>query len=60
VANCELWLIETKSGIRTPLKFDFYFRFPISLTIEYKVSFAKFYLWMGFGADLLKNVVNRA
>ena len=28
--------------------------FPISFTIEYKVGIAEFYLYMGFGADLLK------
>ena len=36
------------------------FLFPVSLTIEYKVSIAEFYLYMGFGADLLKNVVTKA
>jgi len=34
--------------------------FPVSFTIEYKVGIAQFYLYMGFGADLLKNVVTRA
>jgi len=29
----------------------------VSFTIEYKVGIAEFYLYMGFGADLLKNVV---
>jgi len=28
--------------------------------IEYKVSIAEFYLYMGSGADLLKNVVTTA
>ena len=34
----------------------------VSLTIEYKVGIAEFYLYMGFGggADLLKNVVSIA
>ena len=36
------------------------FLFPVSLTIEYKVGIGEFYLHMGFGADLLKNVVTRA
>jgi len=38
---------------------DFYFRFH-SPFIEYKVGIAEFNLCMGFGADLLKNVVTRA
>jgi len=33
---------------------------PVSFTVEYKVSIAEFYLCVGFGADLLKNVVTRA
>ena len=33
------------------------FLFPLSFTIEYQVGIAKFCLYMGFGADLLKNVV---
>jgi len=36
------------------------FLFPVSFTIEYKVGIAEFYLYMGFAADLLKNVVTRA
>jgi len=36
------------------------FLFPVSFTIEHKVGIAEFYLYMGFGADLLKNVVTRA
>jgi len=36
------------------------FLFPVSFTIEYKVSIAEFYLYMGFGVDLLKNVMTRA
>jgi len=36
------------------------FLFPVSFTIEYKVRITEFYLFMGFGADLLKNVVSRA
>jgi len=36
------------------------FLFPVSFTIEYEVGIAEFYLCMGFGADLLKNVVTRA
>jgi len=31
-----------------------------SFTIEFKVGIAEFYLYMGFGAALLKNVVTRA
>jgi len=34
--------------------------FPVAFTIEYKVGIAEFYLCMGIGADLLKNVVTRA
>jgi len=30
------------------------FLFLVSFTIEYKVSIVEFYLYMGFGADLLK------
>ena len=37
-----------------------WFLFPVSFTIEYKVGIAEFYLYMGFAADLLKNVVTRA
>jgi len=36
------------------------FLFPVSFTIEYKVCIAEFYLYMGFGADLLNNAVTRA
>jgi len=36
------------------------FLFPVSFTIEHKVDIAEFYLHMGFGAHLLKNVVTRA
>jgi len=36
------------------------FLFPVSFTIEYKLGIAEFYLFMGFDADLLKNVVSRA
>jgi len=36
------------------------FLFPVSFTTEYKVGIAEFYLYMGFGADLLKNVVTTA
>jgi len=36
------------------------FLFPISFTIKYKVGIAEFYLYMGFGADLLKSVVTIA
>jgi len=36
------------------------FLFPVSFTTEYKVGIVEFYLYMGFGADLLKNVVTRA
>jgi len=34
--------------------------FPLSFTIEYKVGIAEFYLYVRFGADLLKNVVTTA
>ena len=36
------------------------FLFPVSFTTEYKVAIAELYLHMGFGADLLKNVVTTA
>ena len=36
------------------------FLFPVSFTIEHKVGIAEFYVYVGFGADLLKNVVTRA
>jgi len=36
------------------------FLFPVSFTTEYNVGIAEFYLYMGFGADLLKNVVTTA
>ena len=36
------------------------FLFLVSVTIEYKVSIAEFYLYVRFCADLLKNVVTRA
>ena len=36
------------------------FVFPLSFTIDYKVGIAEFYLYMGFGAGLLKNVLTRA
>jgi len=60
VANCELRLIKTKSGIRTPLESDFYFRFHSPLNTKSAIGIAEFYLYMGFGADLLKNMVTRA
>jgi len=36
------------------------FLFPVWFNIEYKVGNVEFYLFMGVGADLLKNVVSRA
>jgi len=36
------------------------FLFPVSFAIEYTVGIAEFYLYMGFGADLLKNMITRA
>ena len=36
------------------------FLFPDSFTIESNVGIAVFYLYMGFAADLLENVVTRA
>jgi len=36
------------------------FLFPVSFTIEHKVGIAEFFLYMGFAADLLKNVVTGA
>jgi len=36
------------------------FLFPVSFTTEYKIGVPEFYLYMGFGADLLKNVVTAA
>ena len=36
------------------------FLFPVSFTIEHKVGIAEFYLYVRFGADLLKNMVTTA
>jgi len=36
------------------------FLYPVLFTIEYKVGIAEFYPYVGFGADLLKNVVTGA
>ena len=36
------------------------FLFPVSFIVEYKVGIAEFYPYVGFRADLLKNVVTRA
>ena len=49
-------LIETKSALHIS---KIRFLLPVSFTIEYKVGIAEFYLYMGFGANLLKNVVTR-
>jgi len=38
----------------------FRFLFPVSFAIEYKVGIVEFYLFVQFGAHLLKNVVTRA
>jgi len=35
------------------------FQYPVSFTIEYKIGI-EFYVYVGFAADLLKNVVTRA
>jgi len=35
------------------------FLFPVLFTIEYKFDIAKFYLYVRFDADLLKNVITR-
>jgi len=35
------------------------FLFPFSFTIGHKVGIAEFYLYMGFGADLWKNMATR-
>ena len=35
------------------------FLFQVSFAIEYKIGIVAFYLYMGFGADLLKNVVTK-
>jgi len=34
--------------------------FPVSFTTEYKVGIAELYLYVGFGADLLENMVTKA
>jgi len=34
--------------------------FPVAFTIEYKVGIVEFYMYMGIGAGLLKNVVTIA
>jgi len=36
--------------------FKILFLFPVSFTIEWKVGIAKFYLYLRFGADLLKKI----
>jgi len=36
------------------------FLFPVSFTIEYNVGIAEFYLYVGFGADQLKNMVTQS
>jgi len=33
---------------------------PVSFTVEYKIDIVEFYLYMAFGADLLKNLVTKA
>ena len=48
----------TTTGICTSLKSDFYIS--VSFTIEHKVGIAELYLYMGSGADRLKDVVTRA
>jgi len=58
----ELWtdVIPIRNEIRNLYVSKIRFLFPVSFTIEYKVGIAEFYLFMGFGADLFKNVVSRA
>jgi len=48
--------MKTKTGICTSLKSYFYYRFHSPLNT--KVGIAELYLYMGFGADLLKNCQN--
>jgi len=36
------------------------FLFPVLFAIEYKVGIVELYLYVGFGADLLKNVATKA
>ena len=59
LSNAGLSNALTKAGLCTSLKSGFHFRFH-SFTVEYKVGIAEFYLYMGFAADPLKNVVTRA
>jgi len=37
-----------------------WFLFPVSVTTEYKVRIAEFYLYMGFGVEVFKNVMTTA
>jgi len=53
-------VIPNRNQIRNLYISKIRFQFPISLTIEYKVGIAEFYLYMGFGANLLNNAVTRA
>jgi len=58
LSNAGLSNAPAKTGICTSLKIRFLF--PVSFTIEYKVGIAEFYLYVGFGADLLKNMVTQS
>ena len=53
-------VIPNRNQIRNSHITKIRFLFPVSFTTEYKVGIAEFYLYMGFGADLLKNVVTTA
>jgi len=52
--------IPNRNHIRNSHISKILFLFLVSVTIEYKVGIAEFYLYIRFGADLLTNVVTRA
>ena len=52
--------IPNRNHIRNSHISKILFLFLVSVTIEYKVGIAEFYLHMGFAADLSKNLVTRA
>ena len=53
-------VIPNRNQIRNLYISKIRFLYPVSFTIEYKIGIAEFYLYMGFGADLLKNAVTTA
>jgi len=53
-------VIPNRNQIRNSHISKILFLFPVSVTTEYKVRIAEFYMYMRLGADLLTNVVTRA